>query len=101
MVSFAGLIFIFRFLPIFLIIYYVVPSRYKDMVLLFGSYIFYAVGDPYFIVLLIFLTLLNYFVGKKMKGLAEGFEIHDWQKIKQKKTVDRNRCHGHIRACSF
>ena len=85
--SFAGLTFIFRFLPIFLIIYYVVPSRYKDMVLLFGSYIFYAVGDPYFIVLLIFLTLLNYFVGKKMKGLAEGFEIHDWQKIKQKKLL--------------
>lgn len=87
MVSFAGLTFIFRFLPIFLIIYYVVPSRYKDMVLLFGSYIFYAVGDPYFIVLLILLTLLNYFVGKKMKGLAEGFEIHDWQKIKQKKLL--------------
>ena len=56
MVSFAGLTFIFRFLPIFLIIYYVVPSRYKDMVLLFGSYIFYTVGDPYFIVLLIFLS---------------------------------------------
>ena len=87
MVSFASLAFIFRFLPVFLIIYYVVPSKYRDMVLLFGSYVFYAVGDPYFIALLILLTLLNYFVGNKMKGLSEGFEIHDWQKIGQKKLL--------------
>ena len=84
MVSFASLAFIFRFLPVFLIIYYVVPSKYRDMVLLFGSYVFYAMGDPYFIALLILLTLLNYFVGNKMKGLSEGFEIHDWQKVRQK-----------------
>ena len=87
MASFAGLTFIFRFLPVFLIIYYAVPSKYKDMVLLLGSYVFYAVGDPYFIVLLFLLTWLNYYVGKKMKDLSEGFEIHDWQKIKQKRIL--------------
>ena len=87
MASFAGLTFIFRFLPVFLIIYYAVPSKYKDMVLLLGSYVFYAVGDPYFIALLFLLTWLNYYVGKKMKDLSEGFEIHDWQKIKQKRIL--------------
>lgn len=87
MVSFAGLTFIFRFLPVFLVIYYVAPSKYRDMVLLFGSYVFYAVGEPYFIGLLMLMTLLNYFAGKKMKEFSEGFEIHDWQKIKQKKIL--------------
>lgn len=87
MVSFAGLTFIFRFLPVFLIIYYVVPSKHRDMVLLLGSYIFYAMGDPYFIILLILMTLLNYLAGKKIKELSEGYKVHKWQKMKQKKLL--------------
>ncbi len=85
MVSFAGLEFIFRFLPVFLIIYYIVPVKYRDVALLFGSFVFYAVGDPFFVLLLVGLTLLNYFVGKSMKQLSEGFKVHNWQKIKQRK----------------
>lgn len=44
--NFSELSFIFRFLPIFLIAYYVLPSRLRPFVLFVGSLAFYAFGDP-------------------------------------------------------
>jgi hypothetical protein len=44
MINFAGIEFIFRFLPIFMIIYWIIPSAYQDALLLVGSLIFYASG---------------------------------------------------------
>ena len=60
---FSSLLFIFIFLPIFLLIYYIVPFKYKNIVLLIFSLIFYAWGEPKYIFLLIFVTLLNYICG--------------------------------------
>jgi alginate O-acetyltransferase complex protein AlgI len=45
MINFSDLSFIFRFLPIFLIIYYAVPYRFRSIVLSVGSLVFYAIGD--------------------------------------------------------
>lgn len=87
MINFSGLEFIFRFLPVFLLIYYIVPIRHRDKVLLAGSIIFYAVGEPCFAALLIVLTLINYYIGKKIKDLSMGFKVHNWQKIQQKKLL--------------
>lgn len=44
-VEFSDLNFLFRFLPIFLIIYYISPVRYKNLFLLAASILFYALGD--------------------------------------------------------
>ncbi|WP_408070493.1 MBOAT family O-acyltransferase [Butyrivibrio sp. JL13D10] len=44
--NFSDLSFIFRFLPIFLIAYFVLPSRLRPLVLFVGSLAFYAFGDP-------------------------------------------------------
>ena len=60
---FSSLLFIFIFLPIFLLIYYIVPFKFKNIVLLIFSLIFYAWGEPKYIFLLIFVTLLNYICG--------------------------------------
>lgn len=87
MVSFAGLEFIFRFFPVFLVIYYVVPAKHRDVVLLLGSLVFYAVGEPYFVGLLIILMLVNYYMGKKIRKLAGGFKMYEWQKIERKKLL--------------
>ncbi len=46
MTNFSDLSFVFRFLPIFLIAYYVLPSRLRPLILLVGSLAFYALGDP-------------------------------------------------------
>ena len=49
MISFASLEFMFRFLPVFLIIYYAFPTKHRNTILLIGSIVFYAVGEPVFI----------------------------------------------------
>lgn len=87
MISFASLEFIFRFLPVFLIIYFIVPSKYREAVLLAGSLVFYAVGEPIFILVLIVLILLNYYWSKKIWKLGTGFEIHLWQAKQRKKYM--------------
>lgn len=55
--------FLFRFLPVFLIVYYLVPARWRDAVMFLGSILFYAAGAPVFVVLLLGMTVLNYFCG--------------------------------------
>lgn len=44
--EFAGITFLYYFLPCFLILYYVVPKSWKNPVLLLGSLIFCAWGGP-------------------------------------------------------
>lgn len=87
MVNFAGLEFVFRFLPIFLIIYYVMPVKYRDTTLLLGSLFFYAVGEPVFFLLLIALTGINYWTGSRGKDYTATFTVHEWQKGKKKKWM--------------
>ena len=57
---FSSVGFLFRFLPIFMILYLIVPAKYRNAVLLLGSLIFYGVGEPYFVLLLILSILINY-----------------------------------------
>ena len=58
---FSSIPFLFFFLPIVLICYYLVPFKLKNYVLLVFSFIFYAWGEPVYIILMIFSCLLNYF----------------------------------------
>lgn len=62
MISFTSLTYIFRFLPAFLILYYAVPSRFRNFIIIIGSLFFYAMGEPIFIALLVGLILINFFV---------------------------------------
>ena len=57
---FSSIGFLFRFLPVFMLIYLVIPAKYRNVVLLAGSLIFYGVGEPYFVLLLVFSVLVNY-----------------------------------------
>ena len=74
---FSSLIFIIFFLPIFLIIYYLVPNKIKNIILLIFSLIFYAWGEPLYILLLLFIAFINY-----ISGL-----LIDKVKIKRRKTL--------------
>ena len=64
---FSSLIFLFFFLPVFLLIYYLVPSKYKNKVLLLFSLLFYGWGEPIYILLLLFSSVLNYYGSKIIK----------------------------------
>lgn len=58
---FSSIEFMFRFLPIFLIAYFAAPSKYRNAILLIGSLVFYSVGEPSYIFLMIISILVNHF----------------------------------------
>lgn len=72
--AFSDLFFLFRFLPIFLIIYYVVPAGYRLLVLLAGSLFFYGYGDPRHILLLIVSVGVNIALAEWMCRRRETME---------------------------
>ena len=58
---FSSLIFIFLFLPLVLLAYFISPKFIKNYVLLFFSLIFYAWGEPKFVIAMLLSIILNYF----------------------------------------
>lgn len=63
---FSSFEFLFRFLPVFLIIYYVTPKKYKNFILFAGSVAFYTVGEAEYVILLVASVLVNYVLGRRM-----------------------------------
>lgn len=61
---FSSLLFLFRFLPVMLIVYFAAPKRFRNGVLFIGSLIFYGWGEPVYISLLLFSTLVDYVHGR-------------------------------------
>ena len=61
--SFSDLKMIFRFLPIFLAVYYVTPPSYRRYILFVASIFIYATGDPRYLALLIASIIFNWFLG--------------------------------------
>ena len=61
---FSSITFIYYFLPILLLIYFIVPSKYKNLVLLFFSLLFYFLGEPKYIIILILSCIINYYISK-------------------------------------
>ncbi len=57
---FSSLEFLFLFLPILLAVYFAVPFRLKNFILLAGSLVFYGWGEPFYIILLIIMSLAGY-----------------------------------------
>lgn len=60
---FSSIEFLLFFLPLFLIIYSLVPERMKNVTLLSGSLIFYAYGETKYLPLLMISVLANHFFG--------------------------------------
>ena len=61
--TFSGLIFLFRFLPIFFLFYFAVPTKMRNFVLLLGSLIFYGWGEPFFLGIMLFSIISDYLHG--------------------------------------
>lgn len=61
---FSSLLFIFQFIPIFFIIYYLIPERFRNLLLFLASLFFYAWGEPKFVVLILISILINYIAGR-------------------------------------
>ncbi len=83
---FSSLPFIFLFLPLFFIVYFSCKKRYtKNIVLLIFSLIFYAWGEPLYILLILFSIGFNYVFAlmisneteAKKRGKAKAYMILD------------------------
>lgn len=80
---FASITFLYYFLPMFLILYFIVPRRYKNIVLLIFSIIFYFYGEPKYILLMLIEVLFSYFMtlsleknkSKSLLGIIVSFHI--------------------------
>ena len=60
---FSGIPFLFYFLPVVLIIYFCVPYRLKNTVLLISSLFFYGWGESKYIFLMLFVIAMGYVLG--------------------------------------
>ena len=61
---FSSLLFLYFFLPVSVILYFLAPGmKMKNFILLIFSLIFYAWGEPVWIVLLLFSSIVDFFLG--------------------------------------
>ena len=85
--EFSSLLFLVRFLPCVLLVYFLVPgcmkNTWKNLVLFLFSLLFYAWGEPVYIWLMLFSTavdyinggLTGYFVARDKRGVAKVFVV--------------------------
>ena len=69
---FNSITFLLVFLPITLVLYFVLPKQLRNIILLLVSIFFYAWGEPIYIFLMVISILLNYFCG---------MDIHNRKKL--------------------
>ena len=58
---FTSINFLYYFLPTVLILYFIVPKKYKNLLLLISSLLFYFYGEPKYIILMVIEIVLAYF----------------------------------------
>ena len=68
---FSSLLFLFYFLPAVLVVYFLVPRRFKNVVLLVFSLAFYGWGEPVYVLLMVFSILMDYSLGRWMHTRLE------------------------------
>ncbi|MCD8301360.1 MAG: hypothetical protein LUC41_09400 [Clostridiales bacterium] len=64
--TFSSIPFLFIFLPVTLIVYYLVPKKLKNIVFLIASLLFYAFGSVLYLLLLIASVVINYLLGRRL-----------------------------------
>lgn len=63
---FSSILFIFCFLPLFLILYHIVNFEYKNWIILLSSIIFYAWGAPDFVYIALLSIVLDFYIVKNL-----------------------------------
>jgi len=75
---FSSLEFIFLFLPAFMIVYGLVPTKYKNATLFAGSIFFYSMGvlkRPIYIVLFLLTILFNFIIGEFIENFRKAGKL--------------------------
>lgn len=69
---FSSILFLLFFLPLFFIVYFFLPSRFRNLWIVLGSVAFYSWGAPKFIVVILGTTLIDFFLVKWMDKTPDG-----------------------------
>ena len=69
---FSSLLFLFIFLPVFLTVYFILPKNLRNLILFLASLMFYAWGEPVYVSIMIFSTVLDYTCGR----IIDHFRAH-------------------------
>ena len=64
---FSSVSFLFYFLPIVIILYFLLPKKYRNLILFISSLFFYFVGEKQYTLILLFSCVFNYFYAKRIK----------------------------------
>lgn len=78
---FSSIFFIFGFLPVFLLLYYLVPQKLKNLFLVLGSLFFYAWGEPVYVILMLFSAIFHYFMGMEMERIQDDKTRTRWNLV--------------------
>ena len=76
---FSSILFLFRFFPIAMLVYYIAPRRYKNLVLLLESLVFYSWGEVRYFPIMIASILVDYIASngiqrhRQSRGACRGF----------------------------
>ena len=52
-----------------MLIYYLVPGKLRNLILFLGSLVFYAWGEPVYVILMLFSSIFNYYMGAELERL--------------------------------
>ena len=75
---FSSLTFLYFYLPIVLILYFISPMKVKNVILLVSGVIFYAWGEPFYILIMLLSTVIDYTSGRL---------IHYFDNDQKKRTI--------------
>ena len=70
---FSSLTFLFAYLPLTLLVYFLVPLKWRKLVLLAVSLVFYGWGEPVYILIMFLSILIDYTHGL----LVEKYRAND------------------------
>lgn len=84
---FGSLEFLFRYLPLFLILFFAVPNRYKNFVLFAGSILLYGAATPKYVFLLLGMTVVNDLFGKSLEAKEPQAETAALEKQKRRRKI--------------
>ncbi len=60
---FSTTVFLYLFLPLVLILYYISPTKFKNVIILLSGLLFYSWGEPVYVVVMILSTMIDYCAG--------------------------------------
>ena len=75
---FSSIVFLYIFLPIMLLLYFIVPSKFKNAIMILASLVFFAWGEIRYIFIMLVLAVMDFVCGK---------QITKYQNNKKKKIL--------------